>query len=108
MFTILNYKEFLNEGSSNQKTYDFLHLNGQLKLNFDFQETGGYDTTKSTAEPEGEIKISLENKDSAIYYFYTGNDIETDRDKFYTKLKSLVEEFDKKLDEALTSSGFTK
>ena len=108
MSSIPEYKEFLNEGSTNAKTYDFSNLNGQLKLNLSYQETDGYDSTKSVAEPEAEIKMWLENKDSAIYYFYTGDDIEADRTKFFDKLKTLVEDFDKKLDEAYKASGFTK
>lgn len=108
MSSIPDYHEFMNESSTSSKTYEFSNINGQLKLNLSHQETDGYDSTKTVAEPEAEIKIWLENKDSAIYYFYTGNDIEADREKFYNKLKALIEEFDKKIDEAYKTSGFSK
>lgn len=108
MSSIPDYQEFLNESSTNSKTYDFSNINGQLKLTLNYQETDGYDSTKTVAEPEAEIKIWLENKDSAIYYFYTGSDIDADREKFFNKLKSLIDDFDKKIDEAFKTSGFTK
>jgi hypothetical protein len=108
MLGIPGFKEFLLESSSNDKTYLFKSLNGQLKLNNKYQETDGYDSTKSVAEPEAEMKIWLENYDAAMYYFYTGNDYEQDRDTFYKELKELMEDFDKKLTQILNNANFTK
>jgi hypothetical protein len=102
------YKEFLNEEATNHKSYDFNNINGQLKLNLSYQESGSYDSTRTVAEPNAEIKLWMENKDSAIYYFYTGNNIEDDREKFLESLKKTIKEFDENLDKVLKDSGFTK
>ncbi len=108
MSEIPGFKEFLLENSSNDKTYLFKSLNGQLKLYNRYQETDGYDSNKSVAESEAEMKIWLENYDAAMYYFYTGNDYEKDRDTFYKELKELMNSFDEKLTEILKNANFSK
>lgn len=108
MAELPGFLEFLNENSSNDKTFVFKNINGQLKLYNRYQKTDGYDSTnKRVAEPDAEMKLWLENYDGAIYYFYTGNDYEKDRDTFYSKLKQLMDDFDKKLVEILNDTNFT-
>lgn len=108
MSKIPEFVDFLLESSSNDKSYLFKSLNGQLKLHNKYQETDGYDSTKSVAEPEAEMKIWLENYDAAMYYFYTGNDFERDRDQFYSELKKLMTNFDEKLSAILKEANFSK
>lgn len=106
--SIPNYEDFLNEGSNDQRTIKFDHLNGLLKIYLAYQETDGYDTMKPVSSPDAELKISLDVRDGGITYYYNSSDYEEDREKLLADIVKLADKFDEDIKEALERRNFTK
>jgi len=103
-----NFVEFLNEGSSDQKTIGFDHLNGVLKIHLKFQETEGYDTMKPVSQPDAEIRLSFSDKDSGIIHYYNSSNYEEDREKLLNDIKDAADEFDTAINKIFEKRNFTK
>jgi hypothetical protein len=103
-----NFSDFLNEGSSDQKTLAFDTVNGYLKIRMEYQETDGYDSVKPMAASEAEIRLSFEHKDRGLMYYYNSSNYEEDKEKFLEDIKELADKFDKELLEILEKRNFSK
>lgn len=106
---IPNFRDYLNESANLDKNINFENVNGKLNINIDFQESEGYDTMKAVNTSDAEVKLSFENSQNGLRYYYNDEgDYEDDRDKMLDDLLKLCDSFDERISEIMVKYNFSK